>query len=454
VKSFKKALMIFRRDLRLFDNTALLYALENAQEVFCAFVFTKQQIESNPYRSDSALQFMLESLEDLQSQIREKGGQLLFFYDSPEDVVQKAIEETGVDLVVVNRDYTPYSVTRDEKMKKVCETRGVHFESCDDALLFPPEFLLKKNGDPYTVFTPFYKNALEKEVDRPKQEVVGSFSKGSIAGAKDSFTFETFLKKRRTQQKGGRKEALKILARLKEFIGYGTDKDFPIRDGSTHLAPHMKFTTVSPREVYFAVEKEQGEGSELLRALHWRDFFSSIAFYFPHVFSGAFHEKYDKLEWDGSEEKFTKWCEGKTGFPIVDAGMRELNETGFMNNRVRMIVASFLIKDLHINWRKGEQYFAQHLIDYDPAINNGSWQWVASTGCDAAPYFRIFNPWMQQVKFDPECEYIKKWVNELEDEGPKEIHAWFKQTAPTSYPLPMVDHKVEAKKTSELYKRC
>ena len=192
----------------------------------------------------------------------------------------------------------------------------------------------------------------------------------------------------------------------------------------------------------------------LIKQLYWRDFFTQVAYHSPFVFGQPFHEKYSKLPWSNSEKAFTAWCTGTTGFPIVDAGMRELNATGFMHNRVRMIVASFLTKDLHIDWRKGERYFAQQLVDYDPAVNNGNWQWCASTGCDAQPYFRIFNPWLQQKKFDPQCIYIKKWVPELQKILPLTIHTWYKEDSPPikNYPRPMVDHGVESKKAKELYK--
>jgi len=207
--------------------------------------------------------------------------------------------------------------------------------------------------------------------------------------------------------------------------------------------------------VYWAISRQLGASSALIRSLYWRDFFTSIGFYFPRVFSGAFHAKFDRLQWSHNEEIFRKWCEGKTGFPIVDAGMREMNQTGFMHNRMRMIAASFLVKDLHIDWRWGERYFAQTLIDYDPAVNNGNWQWAASTGCDAQPYFRIFNPWTQAVKFDPNCLYIKKWIPDLVSLPPEIIHKWHQEKLHSqclSYPIPIVDHAKESKTALSLYR--
>jgi deoxyribodipyrimidine photo-lyase len=215
------------------------------------------------------------------------------------------------------------------------------------------------------------------------------------------------------------------------------------------LSAHNKFGTCSIREVYYIIAETFTHEHALIKELYWRDFFTHVAWNFPHVFGNSFHSKFDKLKWSKNLKTFKAWCNGLTGFPVVDAAMRQLNKTGFMHNRARMIAASFLTKDLHIEWRLGEQYFAQKLVDYDPAVNNGNWQWVASTGCDAQPYFRIFNPWLQQKKFDPECEYIKRWVPELKDLSPAQIHSWYnpKQKAPADYPKPIVDHTQEARIT-------
>ncbi len=451
---YQKAVFIFRRDLRIHDNSGLLFALENAKEVIPIFIFTPEQIEKNPYRSDFSLQFMIESLEDLESDLKEMGGKLFYFYDHPEKVIGDCIEKLGVDLVVLNRDFTPYSIARDRKIEKISKEKNVSFKSLNDLSLHPPEELLKANGEPYTIFTPFHKNALKMDVDLPKKNSHHNYWKVAISFARDSSILSEILPKRKDIQKGGRKEALKILKKLSHFTFYETERNFPAKDSTTHLSPHLKFTTISPREAYHAFVKSLGENHGLVRSLYWRDFFYSISFYFPHVFSGCFHKKYDQLEWEKNSALFKHWCEGTTGFPIVDAGMRQLNQTGYMHNRVRMIVASFLVKDLHISWQQGELYFAKHLIDYDPALNNGNWQWSASTGCDAQPYFRIFNPWSQQLNFDPDCEYIKKWVPELENKEPKTIHNWYKEPKTSRYPLPIVDHAIESKKALAYYKDC
>ena len=335
----------------------------------------------------------------------------------------------------------------------MCDKSNVPFEAFDDLLLHPPQDLLKQNGDPYTIFTPFYKNALKHPVPPPKKNLYKNYAPRPIPFAKSHSLFKTILNKRRPLQKGGRKEGLAILNRLPTTSLYEKERDYPAKEGTTHLSPHLKFTTLSPREVYHAMNPSSRSKNALIRSLYWRDFFSSIALHFPHVFKGAFHEAFDHLSWSKSRSLFIRWCEGETGFPIVDAGMRELNKTGFMHNRVRMITASFLVKDLHIHWQKGERYFAQHLIDYDPAVNNGNWQWVAGTGCDASPYFRIFNPWIQQAKFDPDCTYIKQWIPELAHTEVKTIHRWYKEHTPGLYPAPIVDHAKEAAHALSLFKQ-
>lgn len=455
-KKFQKVLFIFRRDLRLEDNTGLTFALENAQEVILSFIFTPEQIDSNPYRSDHCLQFMIESLEDLESNLFSKGGRLYLFYENPEEIVAKLIQDQQIDAVVVNRDYTPYSIKRDKKIDETCQKLRVLFYSFDDALLHPPDQTLKSNGKPYTVFTPFYRNAMQLDVMPPIVNRFKNYYSGSIAFALNSSSlYETILPKRLLMPSGGRTAALRILEKVEQFSRYESLKDFPSEQGTTHLSGHLKFTTCSPREAYWMISRKLGVTSTLIRSLYWRDFFTSIGFYFPHVFSGAFHAKFDQLQWNQDKQIFRRWCEGKTGFPIVDAGMREMNQTGFMHNRVRMIAASFLVKDLHIHWKWGEKYFAQTLIDYDPAVNNGNWQWAASTGCDAQPYFRIFNPWNQALKFDPDCLYMKKWIPELATLPSEIIHKWYQKKYHSqcpSYPAPIVEHDKESKKALELYK--
>lgn len=450
-KSFQKSLFIFRRDLRLEDNTGLIFALKNSETVIPAFIFTKEQIHDNPYRSDRSLRFMLESLEDLSSKIKEKGSKLFLFEGSPEEIITKCISTLGIDAVIFNKDYTPYSQKRDRAIEAICKKQQISCHSFDDALLHPPQETLKKDGTPYTVFTPYFRNASKLEVPAPCLNRYTNYFSGKISFAKES-SFLAHLAKNLPPNsiKGGRADAISLLNKLSSLQDYGLLRDFPEKELSSHLSPYLKFTICSPREAYAAICKKLGSDHDLIRSLYWRDFFTMIALFFPHVFTGCFHTKYDKLSWSYDKQDFTKWCEGKTGFPIVDAGMRQLNSTGLMHNRVRMIVASFLTKDLHIDWRWGEKYFAQKLIDYDPALNNGNWQWAASTGCDAQPYFRIFNPESQQKKFDPECLYIKQWIPELQKLSAQAIHDL--EIIKTNYPTPMLCHATESRKTLSLYK--
>lgn len=452
-KKFRKSLFLFRRDLRLEDNTGLIFALKSSEIVIPAFIFTPEQIEKNPFRSDHCLKFMIESLKDLENQLKKKGGKLFLFKGKSEEIVNRCILELHIEALIVNRDYTPYSGQRDKKLEKACKTGHIPFYSFDDALLHTPEETLKKDGKPYTIFTPYFRNASKQKILPPTQNRWSNYFHGSIPFTENKSFF--LQKNIENGLIGGRSEALKILKKMNSFGKYGKIRNFPAEEGSTHLSPYLKFTVCSPREVYAAISFNLNSHHELIRSLHWRDFFTSIAFFFPHVFKGAFHPKFDKLKWSYSKKAYQRWCEGSTGFPIVDAGMREMNITGFMHNRVRMITASFLIKDLHINWRWGEKYFAQTLIDYDPAVNNGNWQWIASIGCDAQPYFRIFNPWNQQKKFDPECTYIKKWIPEIRDLPPNAIHAWHEEkyhTGCKKYPAPMINHEKAAKEALQAYR--
>ena len=454
---FQRALFIFRRDLRLEDNTGLIFALKNSKEVIPCFIFTPEQIENNPYRSNHCLQFMLESLEDLEDEIASKRGKLYLFYGVPEAVVEECIQKLHVDAVIVNRDYTPYSMKRDNKINTSCKKAGIPFLSFNDLLLNPPETTLKADKNPYAIFTPFYRNASQFDIPIPAKNPYHNYYSTPIPFAKDSTIYKKILPTRKEQSHGGRKNGLTLLKNTDKFSDYKEIRDIPSIKGTTLLSSHLKFTTCSPREVYWTILRQLGPSSELIRSLYWRDFFTSIVFYFPQVFFASFHHKFDKIKWSNNKEVFAKWCQGITGFPIVDAGMREMNATGFMHNRVRMIVASFLVKDLHIDWRWGEKYFAQTLIDYDPAVNNGNWQWAASTGCDAQPYFRIFNPWLQAAKFDPDCSYIKQWIPELAAIPAAKIHKWYIEENHShckGYPAPIVDHSIESKIALEAYKGC
>lgn len=450
-KVFEKALFIFRRDLRLDDNTGLLKALEQSNIVIPCFIFDPKQFSStNKYKSFNALQFMVESLQNLEQQLKKAHARLYLFAGNPADIVKQLIRQEKIDAIFVNHDYTPYSKKRDIFIKKVCVPDQISFISSPDLLLHEPEAVLKDNGTPYTIFTPFFKKALRLNVQQPQANKHKNYYTKPI---KSSASSSIYTKISPTTNPtifthGGRTQSLKLLKQLSLFRNYPKERDYPALARTTGLSVHLKFGTCSIRETYAAIRQTLGSTHPLIRQLYWRDFFTHIAYHFPRIFGHAFNKRFEHIPWHYDKKLFTLWCQGMTGFPLVDAGMRQLNVTGFMHNRVRMVVASFLTKDLHIDWRWGERYFATKLVDYDPSVNNGNWQWASSTGCDAQPYFRIFNPWIQQKKFDKNCMYIKQWIPELESLSPRAIHNWWKkQDQSVKYPTPIVDHMIESKKT-------
>jgi len=458
MKRYLKSLFIFRRDLRIEDNTALNAAYALSDEVHVCFIFDPIAVgEDNPYRSLNAIQFMLASIDELERTIRANGGVLNLFYGNTSAIVNKILTYTAFDAVFVNRDYTPYSIVRDMEINALCNRHATQFNTYDDLLLTTPELILTSSGTPYKRFTDFYNKACRLQIPTPSTKKPRLLSSAPLPHSSTLKTIEhnhTWAQYTNEHifKKGGRREALNIIKKLSSFTHYTTTRDFPALE-TTGLSAHHKFGTVSIREVYHSIVRILGPDSLLLKQLYWRDFFTHLAFHYPHVFNGAFNPAYDHLTWNTDEQSFAAWCNGMTGFPIVDAGMHQLNWTGFMHNRVRMIVASFLIKDMHISWELGERYFAQQLVDYDPCVNNGNWQWCASTGADSQPYFRIFNPWLQQKKFDPDCTYIKRWIPELRAVPIKTIHTWHKQTTPlTSYPLAILDHSTEARMSMSYYR--
>jgi deoxyribodipyrimidine photo-lyase len=321
--------------------------------------------------------------------------------------------------------------------------------------LHEPGNILKDNGKPYTIFSHFLRKARSTPV-RPVNAARVENLSNIIVASENRELFDCELPDQNARSvRGGRSQSFETLDNLHQFADYETEREYPAKSATTRLSAHNKFGTCSIREVYHSIVDQLGAEHQLIVELFWRDFYSHIAFFFPHVFRGSFHHKFDALAWDATTQKFDAWRTGRTGFPVVDAGMRELNATGFMHNRVRMIVASFLIKDLHIDWRWEERYFAQNLVDYDRAVNNGNWQWCASTGCDAQPYFRIFNPWLQQRRYDPHCTYIKSWVPELRDIAPAPLHSPEKlnEAAIAGYPAPIVDHAIESERAKKAITR-
>jgi len=453
IKPYLKSLFLFRRDLRIDDNTGLNEALSQSKEVVPAFALDPRQTEPHDYRSEPGLWFLRDALESLHQELESKDSALFLFSGKPHELVDAWVKKLGIEAIWVNRDYTPFSLKRDHALESACKKQGIAFHSCSDLLLNEPEEALKADGKPYTVFTPYFNRARSIKVSptRSRPSGKGTFAKSNSAPKPGKLLQAlTIDLPEFPDVSGGRSEAKKALRRLSQLSDYADTRDLPALKSTSHLSVHLKFGTCSVREAYHAIRKKLNPEHPLIRQLYWRDFLTQIAFHFPSVFGNAFKDKYNRVAWKKDQKTFSKWTEGLTGFPLVDAGMRQLNQTGFMHNRVRMVVASFLTKDLHIDWRWGERYFAQRLVDYDPCVNNGNWQWAASTGCDAQPYFRIFNPWRQQGRFDPDCEYIKKWIPELESLSPRQIHRWEGELG-IDYPAPMLEHKGAAMKAKMLF---
>ncbi|HOX82292.1 MAG TPA: deoxyribodipyrimidine photo-lyase [Chryseolinea sp.] len=416
----------FRRDLRLHDNAGLYAALKENKNVIPVFIFDTVILDKLEYQYDRRVEFIHQSLHILKTQLEELGSTLLVLHGDPIDLYSKL----NPKAVYTNHDYEPYAIRRDESIQKNLEKRNIVFKSYKDQVIFEKDEVVKDDGKPYTIFTPY---------SRKWKAKLTSFFLSSYPTEK---YFHRFLKTKplpipTLEEIGFKSSDIEFPERkIKTSIieKYDTQRNFPAVKGTTQLSIHLRFGTVSIRKLaQVALKKNEVWLNELI----WRDFYHMILWHFPQVETKAFKPAYDKIIWRNNENEFQAWCEGKTGYPLVDAGMRELNATGFMHNRVRMITASFLIKHLLIDWRWGEAYFAQKLLDFDLAANNGGWQWAASSGCDAAPYFRVFNPTLQTERFDPKLLYIKKWITEFGTDN---------------YPKPMVDHKLARDRILQVYK--
>ncbi|PIP01724.1 MAG: deoxyribodipyrimidine photolyase [Zetaproteobacteria bacterium CG12_big_fil_rev_8_21_14_0_65_54_13] len=448
------ALVVLRRDLRMEDNLALFAACNQSRRVSICFILDPVQLQPHAWRSGPALAFMIDSLGALHGRLKGIGSGLIVRQGDPLVVLAELMPLLAVDALYANRDYTPFARSRDRKISALCLSAAVASYWFDDALLNPPGSLLNGSGRPYQVFTPFFRAASRLPVAQPVTPDYARLAAMDEACWQQSLTCLQAVDCRPSAIDSGRDAGVALLQQLSRQHAYSAQRDLPALDSTSHLSVHLKFGTLSVREVYSQIFHLLGCDHPLIRQLYWRDFFTHTAFHFPHVFGHSYHARFEQLRYSVDAHAFRAWCEGSTGFPIVDAGMRELAESGFMHNRVRMITASFLVKDLHIDWRKGEAWFARHLIDYDPAVNNGNWQWAASTGCDAQPWFRIFNPWLQQKRFDPECLYIKRWLPALAAVSAGEIHRWQKAGDTSLHPLPMLDHKREAAVAKVMYQHC
>jgi deoxyribodipyrimidine photo-lyase len=426
MNKFKNGLFIFRRDLRINDNIGLHKLNEKCEKIFTIFIFTPEQVgQTNKFKSDNSVQFMIESLEDLESNIKKEGGKLLLFYGNNTTVLKNLIHELEIDCIGFNIDYSPYAFKRDTEIIELCSKMQTNVSLAYDYYLHPPGSILNGTGNPYQKFTPYYNVASKINVEEPLSHVKIHFAKNNqelMSHINLGQALSKFVKHNNENLlvHGGRDNGLKQLRIASQNIKHYSNSHNNVYQSTSQLSAYIKFGCVSIREVYKLFKSNKA----FIRQLYWRDFYASILTFFPHVLGSSMNKKYNKLNWHFNANWFDAWKNGTTGFPIVDAGMRQLNETGYMHNRTRLIVASFLIKTLLISWEKGEEYFATKLVDYDPASNNLNWQWCASTAIDSQPYFRIFNPWKQQENYDPECKYIKKWIPELENLEPKIIHNW------------------------------
>ncbi|WP_280513750.1 cryptochrome/photolyase family protein [Niastella koreensis] len=423
----------FRRDLRLDDNAGLYHALKGNNPVLPIFIFDTNILDQLPNTSDARVEFIHDALTGMQEQLKELGSTLDVLHDTPLNAFKKLVKQYTIEAVYTNHDYEPYAQERDNRIARFLEEHGIAFHTYKDQVIFEKNEVTKDDGKPYTVFTPYSKKWKVK---------LNEFYLKSYPTKKYFRHFHQHAPKRipSLQAIGFEKTGREFPTDSPDnavIKHYDKKRDFPGVKGTSHLGVHLRFGTISIRQL---AQKASKLNETFLNELIWRDFFQMILWHFPHVGQGkAFKAEYDLIEWRNNEAEFTRWCEGNTGYPIVDAGMRELNATGFMHNRVRMITASFLAKHLLIDWRWGEAYFAEKLLDFELSSNNGNWQWAAGSGCDAAPYFRIFNPYTQTKKFDPDFAYIKKWVPEFEE---------------FTYPGAIVEHEKARVRCLETYKKA
>lgn len=421
----------FRRDLRLDDNKGFFEALKGEYPVLPVFIFDSEILNKLP-KTDARVTFIHDTLQNMRVRLQnDYDSSLAIYHGKPIEIINKLIKDNKIGCIYTNRDYEPYALERDNAIQTLLEENGIAFKTFKDQVIFEKNEVVKNDGNPYVVYTPYMKKWKEQFKSIPLKTFKTSSSLSNLI--KDVNLPNISLNAIGFEESEQKIASYSVSPELIE--NYEATRNFPSKDGTSRLGPHLRFGTVSIRDM---VKKAIAEENEIFwQELIWREFFMQILWHFPHTKDQAFKSKYDRIEWRNNEEEFKLWCEGKTGYPLVDAGMRELNETGFMHNRVRMLVGSFLCKHLLIDWRWGEAYFAEKLHDYEMASNVGNWQWVAGSGVDAAPYFRIFNPTSQIQKFDKAHKYIKKWVPDYQQ---------------LTYPQPIVDHKAARERCLDTYK--
>ena len=425
----KLNLFWFRRDLRLIDNHGLYEALQSELPVLPIFIFDTNILEKLENKEDKRVDFIFQALEKLNEYLEKQGKSIQIFYGKPLEIYENLSQQYEIGNVFCNEDYEPYAIKRDQEIKDFLASKNINFYQFKDQVIFQKDEITKADGKPYTVYTPYSKQWLLKFNDQNLEFFASEKKLENLLNIeKQNITLENIGFKKTNYLFENPKINLEILEK------YHETRNLPTKETS-QMSVHLRFGTISARKLV-KLASELNDNT-YLKELIWREFFMQILWHFPKVVHHSFKEKYDNIAWENNEELFQKWCEGKTGYPIVDAGMRELNETGLMHNRVRMVCASFLTKHLLTDWRIGEAYFAEKLMDYDLSANNGNWQWSAGSGCDAAPYFRVFNPEEQQKKFDPKFIYIKKWVKEF---------------GTSAYPKPIIEHKFARERALKRYK--
>lgn len=463
MKKYKRALVWLRRDLRLDDNTALFEAAKASEEVALVFIFDINILALLDKKTDTRINFIHNSIREINNQLSSLGSAVIVKNADPEIEIPTLAKSLNAEAVFFNEDYEPTTKERDKNVARECFNKNIKTHHFKDHVLFSGDEVLNQAKLPYKVFSPYRKAWLKKisledyaeregEVTYTKKEVLSSHL--SFPSIKD-LGFKSCNYHYDFQKPGSESGKKTLEAFLKRLDNYDLSRDFPRLEGGTSgLSVHLRFGTISLRRCIRACINQKTKGARIwLSELIWRDFYSMILDTHPYVVNSSFNKKYNDIGWAEDEKLLNAWETGMTGYPIVDAGMRQLVNTGWMHNRVRMIVASFFTKDLLLDWRYGEAFFAKHLLDYDLASNNGGWQWSASTGCDAQPYFRIFNPSLQSKRFDDKAEYIKHWLPELKDFSPKEIHSPETSllSTKTNYPAPIVEHFIQKKKALSLF---
>jgi len=466
------ALVWLRRDLRLEDNAALHAALRAARKVYCAFVFDTEILDALPSRRDRRVEFIRESLVEVHAALAARGSALVVVHGRARDEIPRLASRLGVAAVFANHDYEPAAVERDAHVAKALRPLGIEFRTRKDHVVFEKDEVLTGDGRPYSVFTP-YRNAWLKRLvpffvkAYPSEAYLDRLA--PLPHARVPELAEIGFEKTNLAALGIPTGASGAARLLDDFLGrideYRSRRDYPSVRGPSYLSVHLRFGTISIRRLARLASERGSEGAQTwLSELIWRDFYAMILHHHPRVVGNAFKPELDAVAFPNDPAHLAAWCEARTGYPLVDAAMRQINGSGYMHNRLRMVAASFLVKDLHVDWRLGERYFAEHLNDFDLASNNGGWQWAASTGCDAQPYFRIFNPVTQSEKFDPEGRFIRKYLPELARVQPHFIHAPWKMSAEEQrrvgvvlgrdYPAPIVDHAQARAITLDLYGRA